>query len=86
MNKLIVTKGLSKTFQKGIEDPILLFDGIDFSLGAGERVAVLGKSGAGKSTFLHVLGTLEPPSSGKSPTFMWKNFKAVYDYFRKPRG
>lgn len=65
MSKLLVTKGLSKTFQKGKEDPILLFDGIDFSLDAGERVAILGKSGAGKSTFLHVLGTLEPPSAGK---------------------
>lgn len=65
MNKLMVTKGLSKAFQKGKEDPILLFDGIDFSIEVGERVAILGKSGAGKSTFLHVLGTLEPPTSGK---------------------
>jgi len=47
-----------------MEDLVIL-SGVDFSLESGERVAVLGKSGAGKSTFLHVLGTLEEPSGGE---------------------
>ncbi len=38
--------------------------GVDLVIGAGEMVAVVGASGAGKSTFLHVLGTLDAPTSG----------------------
>ncbi len=38
--------------------------GIELSIGAGEMVAVVGASGVGKSTFLHVLGTLDLPTSG----------------------
>lgn len=38
--------------------------GLDFEIVAGEAVCILGASGAGKSTFLHILGTLDRPSSG----------------------
>ncbi|MGZ3439698.1 MAG: ABC transporter ATP-binding protein [Polyangia bacterium] len=38
--------------------------GIDLMVGAGEMVAIVGSSGAGISTLLHVLGTLDRPSSG----------------------
>ena len=38
--------------------------GIDITIGAGEMVGVVGQSGAGKSTFLHCMGTLDIPSSG----------------------
>ena len=38
--------------------------GIDLTIGAGEMVAIVGSSGVGKSTFLHVLGTLDQPTSG----------------------
>ncbi len=38
--------------------------GIDMTIGAGEMVAVVGSSGVGKSTFLHMLGTLDQPTSG----------------------
>ena len=37
---------------------------ISLSLAPGEMVALLGASGVGKSTFLHILGTLDVPSSG----------------------
>ena len=39
--------------------------GIRFALKAGEMVFVIGRSGSGKSTFLHLLGGLDPPTSGK---------------------
>ena len=43
---------------------IEVLKGIDLSIAAGEMVAVVGSSGAGKSTFLHVLGTLDAPTAG----------------------
>ena len=38
--------------------------GVDFTLVRGEAVCILGASGAGKSTFLHILGTLDRPTRG----------------------
>jgi len=38
--------------------------GLDFEVVAGEAVSILGASGAGKSTFLHILGTLDRPTRG----------------------
>lgn len=38
--------------------------GLDFEVVSGEAVCILGASGAGKSTFLHILGTLDRPSLG----------------------
>jgi lipoprotein-releasing system ATP-binding protein len=43
--------------------PIL--KGLDFEVYAGEAVCILGASGAGKSTFLHILGTLDRPTRGQ---------------------
>lgn len=56
--------GLSKIFDDGHLKVAVLQD-INFKLDAGERVAVLGTSGAGKSTFLHLLGGLDQPSEGE---------------------
>ncbi len=60
----IKVEGLSKTFWKGGQELRVLRD-LDLHLGGGERVAVVGQSGSGKSTFLHVLGTLDRPTSGQ---------------------
>jgi lipoprotein-releasing system ATP-binding protein len=45
--------------------PVVVLRGVDLTVEPGEMVAVLGASGAGKSTFLHVVGTLDVPSQGK---------------------
>jgi lipoprotein-releasing system ATP-binding protein len=39
--------------------------GVSLELEKGELVSLIGASGAGKSTFLHVLGTLDPPAAGE---------------------
>ncbi|HOU55099.1 MAG TPA: ABC transporter ATP-binding protein [Myxococcota bacterium] len=61
---LLEARDLWKSYHRsGAEIPVLR--GTDFRLEAGERVAVLGKSGVGKSTLLHVLGTLDRPERGR---------------------
>ncbi len=39
--------------------------GIDLTFSQGERVAIVGASGVGKTTLLHILGTLDRPTSGR---------------------
>jgi lipoprotein-releasing system ATP-binding protein len=57
-------QGLSKSFEMGGATlPVLC--GIDLEVGVGERVAIVGQSGSGKSTFLHVVGTLDTPTEGQ---------------------
>jgi len=42
-----------------------VLDGISFEVGAGEKIAVLGKNGAGKSTLVKLIGGVEPATSGE---------------------
>jgi lipoprotein-releasing system ATP-binding protein len=56
--------GLKKSFYKaGVEIPVIR--GVDFTIHQGEMVAITGASGVGKSTLLHILGTLEAPTAGR---------------------
>lgn len=58
-------RGVAKVYTLGDGSRLPVLEGVDFRLGAGEAVAVVGSSGAGKSTFLHLLGALDRPSSGE---------------------
>src|SRR3954467_11830632 len=42
-----------------------VLNGVNVQIEAGELVSLVGASGAGKSTFLHVLGTLDAPAAGE---------------------
>lgn len=55
---------LTKWYREG-EGQLLILDHINFSLRRGERVAILGASGSGKSTFLQLMGGLDTPSAGE---------------------
>jgi len=61
---LIHAEGLTKSFRSG-DKPLEVLKGIDFTIQSGEMVAVCGASGVGKSTLLHILGTLEHPTAGR---------------------
>jgi lipoprotein-releasing system ATP-binding protein len=60
---LIRVSGLHKSFQTG-DGSIEVLRGLDFEIQPGECVAIVGNSGVGKSTLLHILGTLDHPTSG----------------------
>src|SRR5713226_6260113 len=63
-SRLICAEKVCKTYQTAETAGRLVLDHIDFSLKEGEIVAILGKSGSGKSTFLRVLAGLTPQSEG----------------------
>src|SRR5271170_3631691 len=58
-NALLTGVGLCKQF-----GALIVLDGIDFSVGAGEAVGIVGPNGAGKTTLLNVLAGAYRPSAG----------------------
>jgi lipoprotein-releasing system ATP-binding protein len=60
---LLEGRGLHKSYWLG-EKEIHVLRGASFALRAGEMASLVGPSGVGKSTFLHVVGTLDPPTAG----------------------
>ncbi len=61
---LIQAQGLSKNFYDAGRE-IQVLRGLNFSAYQAERIAIVGQSGVGKSTLLHVLGSLERPTAGR---------------------
>ncbi len=59
MKEMIVCNNVSKSFGQ-----LHVLKGLDFSASEGEVVGIVGASGAGKSTFLQIMGTLMKPDSG----------------------
>ena len=64
MSNLLTVKDLHKSFFEAGEE-IHILRGLNLELAEGERLAVVGESGVGKSTLLHILGTLDRPTRGE---------------------
>jgi lipoprotein-releasing system ATP-binding protein len=64
MSSLLSVRDLHKSFNEGDEE-IHILRGLDLELETGERLAIVGQSGVGKSTLLHILGTLDRPTKGE---------------------
>src|SRR5580698_9279845 len=62
--RLIEVRGLDKTFYDADRE-IRVLRHLDLNVEAGEEIAVVGQSGTGKSTLLHIIGSLEEPTAGK---------------------
>ncbi|MFK3617801.1 lipoprotein-releasing ABC transporter ATP-binding protein LolD [Coxiella burnetii] len=72
---------LSKTYVEGkLRVPVL--HEVEFSVAPGERIAIVGASGAGKSTFLQLLGGLDKPSNGK----IWVNGNDINQLSEREKG
>jgi putative ABC transport system ATP-binding protein len=63
MTPLIRLRGLRKVYVEG-DDTRRLFSDLDLEVGAGERVALLGRSGSGKSTLLNLISGIELADAG----------------------
>ncbi len=65
MEKYILqTKDLVRTYKADTPSPVYALKDIDVQLRRGEFVALMGRSGSGKSTFLHQIALLDRPTSG----------------------
>ncbi|REL36278.1 lipoprotein-releasing ABC transporter ATP-binding protein LolD [Thalassotalea euphylliae] len=64
MSSVLQCLNLSKTYQEGGESTAVL-SGLELDVKRGELLAIVGSSGCGKSTFLHLAGALDSPSSGQ---------------------
>ena len=63
MSKILVTQNIKKVYQSGPQD-LNVLKGINLEINSGEIVVIMGPSGVGKSTLLHLIGGLDRPTSG----------------------
>jgi len=61
---VLACHSVTKVFTEGPQ-PVEVLRGIDFKIHSGEKVAIVGASGEGKSTLLHLLGGLDSPTTGE---------------------
>ena len=64
MSELLRLENVVRRYKEG-EGQLEVFSGLDLTLKPGEIVALVGQSGAGKSSLLHMAGLLEAPTSGE---------------------
>ena len=64
MSEVLKLENITRRYKEG-EGQLEVFSGLDLSVRTGEVVALVGQSGAGKSSLLHIAGLLEAPTSGE---------------------
>ncbi len=64
MDPVLLSEDLRMTFRTGLTD-LAVLKGVDLAVARGEIISIVGASGVGKSTLLHILGTLMRPTGGK---------------------
>ena len=81
MTAILTGNNITKTYQDGKTTTNVL-NHLDISINSGERIAIVGTSGSGKSTFLHILGGLDVPTSGE----VWLHGQRINDLNETQRG
>ncbi len=67
---------LGKTYTSG-KNSVVVFEGLSLEVRQGEMVAIVGRSGVGKSTLLHLLGGLDRPTTGSVKMAEFDIFKVA---------
>lgn len=60
----LVARGVEKSYPTGSGGRLDVLRGVDLDARSGEVIAIVGESGTGKSTLLHMLGALDRPDAG----------------------
>lgn len=64
MSDVLVADNVTKTYKTG-DEVFSALKGVSLSVAQGDSLAIIGKSGSGKSTLMHILATLDRPTSGE---------------------
>jgi putative ABC transport system ATP-binding protein len=64
MHKVIDIKNLQKTYNASGKNPTTALSGINFVVNEGDFVAIMGRSGSGKSSLMHIIGLLDQHFEG----------------------
>jgi len=64
VSPLLSMRGIARTFEVPDSPPLQILTNVDLDVAAGEHVAVVGRSGTGKSTLLNLIGLIDQPTEG----------------------